>query len=101
MRHICIYLCVYNVIYLKVWNNFEMITKLQKTWKSSTKSLLFLSLLRVSHPHGPPPPLTIFRVCFYDKEVRLCNQPNRHASTDMMRHSIYPQTLFRVPQLFQ
>ena len=88
MRHICIYLCVYNVIYLKVWNNFEMITQLQKTWKSSTKSLLFLSLLRVSYPHDPPPSLTIFRVYFYNKEAPLCNQPNRHASTDRMRHSV-------------
>lgn len=58
--------------------------------------MLYLSLLRVSYPHDPPPSLTIFRVYFYNKEVRLCNQPNRHASTgDMMRHSIYPQTLFK------
>lgn len=81
MRHICIYLCISNVIYLKFWNNLETITNLQKTWKQSTNNLLFLSLLRVSYPNVPPSSLTIFRVYLYNKEVLLGNHPNQPTST--------------------
>lgn len=50
--------------------------------------MLFLSLLRVSYPHVPPPSLTVFRVYFYNREVLLCNHANQHAGSDGLHHSV-------------